>query len=55
MGLQQRSSEQENVQRLSREGVGTSVPKRSAPQKVDEDIVCAAWKHAEVRKRTGAE
>ena len=31
MGLQQRSSEQENVQRLSRKGVGASAPKRSAP------------------------
>lgn len=46
MGNQQRSLEQRNVQRLSLAGVGPSGPKRSAPRKAGEDIVCAhvkAW------------
>lgn len=46
MGDQQRSLEQRNVQRLSLAGVGPSGPKRSAPRKAGEDIVCAhvkAW------------
>ena len=56
MGLQQRSPEQGNVQRLSREGVASSEVKRSAPclcplgKRSGEDIVCAAWKHAGAMK-----
>ncbi|MBQ2462702.1 MAG: hypothetical protein II504_09745, partial [Clostridia bacterium] len=43
MGNQQPSSEQEKVQRLSRQGVGASVPKRWASHR-DDDIVCSSGK-----------
>lgn len=49
MGNQQRSLEQRNVQRLSLVGVGPSGPKRSAPHKAGEDIVCACVKTQGVR------
>lgn len=47
MGNQQRSSEQENVQRLSLMGVGMQaigIPKQRAPLFKGEDIVCAYMK-----------
>ena len=58
MGDQQRSPEQGNVQRLSVAGVGPSGPKRPAPQKAGEDIVCAhvkAWGVRLLEGRTAPE